>query len=170
VKAVEVDSGFHAPTKIPKDIKIVAQDEPPPPASSSMGVMGGMAGGAPGGVFGGTAGGTGSGPVVVAKPVAPKGPARISGGVMAGSIVTRVQPVYPPIAKVAHMSGTVVLRAIITKTGTISSLTVVSSTNQMFNNSALEAVKQWKYKPYMLTGEPTEVDTTITVNFTLNGS
>jgi protein TonB len=164
----EIDQGLHAPTKIPKDIKMVHEDAPPPPPSSSMGVMGGMAGGAPGGVFGGTAGGTGAGPVVVSKPVAPKGPARISGGVMQGSIITRVQPVYPPIAKVAHMSGTVVLRAIITKTGTISSLTVVSSTNQMFNNSALEAVKQWRYKPYMLTGEPTEVDTTITVNFTLN--
>jgi protein TonB len=47
---------------------------------------------------------------------------------------------------------------------------VASTTNQMFNNAALDAVKQWKYKPYLLNGEPTEVDTTITVNFTLNGS
>jgi periplasmic protein TonB len=132
--------------------------------------MAGMAGGSPGGVFVGTMGGTGSGPAItVAKPK-PTGPARISGGVMQGQILVRTQPVYPPIAKVAHMSGTVVLRAVITKAGTIESLSVVSTTNQMFNNAALDAVKQWKYKPYLLNGEPTEVDTTITVNFTLNGA
>jgi protein TonB len=166
----EIDQGLHAPTKIPKDIKMVHEDAPPPPPSSSMGVMGGMAGGAPGGVFGGTAGGSGSGPaIVVAKPK-PTGPARISGGVIAGNILQKTNPVYPPIAKVAHMSGTVVLRAIITKTGAVEQLTVVSSTNQMFNNAALDAVKQWRYKPYLLNGDPTEVDTTVTVNFTLNGN
>jgi protein TonB len=165
----EIDEGLHAPTKIPKDIKMIKEDAAPPPPSSSMGVMGGMTGGSPGGVFGGAAGGMGSGPaIVVAKPK-PTGPARISGGVMAGSIISRVQPMYPPIAKVAHMSGTVVLRAIISKTGSITSLQVASTTNAMFNNAALDAVKQWKYKPYLLNGEPTEVDTTITVNFTLNG-
>jgi protein TonB len=70
---------------------------------------------------------------------------------------------------VAHLSGTVVLRAIISKEGTIQQLSVASTTNQMFNNAALDAVRQWRYKPYLLNGEPTEVDTTITVNFTLNG-
>jgi protein TonB len=166
----EVDQGLHAPTKIPKDIKMVKDDAPPPPASMGVAGMNGMSGGSPGGVFGGTMGGTGSGPAItVAKPK-PTGPARISGGVMAGQIITRTQPVYPPIAKVAHMSGTVVLRAVISKSGSIVDLNVVSTTNQMFNNAALDAVKQWKYKPYLLNGEPTEVDTTITVNFTLNGS
>jgi protein TonB len=80
-----------------------------------------------------------------------------------------VQPQYPPIAKIAHASGTVVLRAIISKTGTIQQLSVASSTNHMFDESAIDAVKQWRYKPYILNNEPTEVDTTITVNFALSG-
>jgi periplasmic protein TonB len=126
-----------------------------------------MAGGSPGGVFGGMPGGTGNGPKVSVAP--PKGPARISGGVIAGNIINRVQPQYPPIAKIAHATGTVVLRAIISKNGTIEHLDVSSSTNHMFDNNALDAVKQWRYKPYILNGEPTDVDTTITVNFTLSG-
>jgi len=64
----------------------------------------------------------------------------------------------------------VVLHATISKTGAVENLTVATSSNPMFNNYAVDAVKQWKYKPYMLNAEPTEVDTTITVNFTLNGS
>jgi protein TonB len=165
----EIDQGLHAPTKIPKDIKMIKEDAAPPPPSAGVAGMAGMAGGSPGGVFGGMAGGTGSGPVIKVAPPKPTGPARISGGVIAGTRTAFVQPQYPPIAKVAHMSGTVVLRAIISKSGSIEQLSVASTTNPMFNNYALDAVKQWRYKPYVLNGEPTEVDTTITVNFALNG-
>jgi protein TonB len=120
--------------------------------------------GAPGGVFGGM--GLGTAPTVVkAKPA---GPARISGGVIAGNILTKTTPVYPPIAKAAHVGGTVVLHAIISKTGSIESLTAVSGPD-MLKGAALDAVRQWRYKPYLLNGEPTEVDTTVTVNFNLNG-
>jgi protein TonB len=163
----EIDQGLHAPTKIPKDIKMIKEDAAPPPPSMGVAGMSGMAGGSPGGIMGGMAGSTGNGPKVSLKP--PVGPARISGGVIAGTRTTFVQPQYPPIAKIAHQSGTVVLRAIISKTGTIEKLEVSSSTNAMFNNNALEAVKQWRYKPYILNNEPTEVDTTITVNFALSG-
>jgi protein TonB len=163
----EIDEGLHAPTKIPKDIKMIKEDAPPPPSSMGVAGMSGMAGGSPGGVFGGTIGSTG--PAIHVAPPKPTGPARISGGVIAGNRIGFVQPQYPPIAKVAHMSGTVVLRAIISKAGTIQQLSVASSTNPMFNNYALDAVKQWRYKPYLLNNEPTEVDTTITVNFALNG-
>jgi periplasmic protein TonB len=163
----EIDQGLHAPTKIPKDIKMLKEDAAPPPASA--GVMGsGMAGGTAGGVLGGMMGGSGSGPaIVVAKPK-PTGPARISGGVIAGNILVKTQPIYPPIARAAHQGGTVTLHAIISKTGAIESLTVVSGP-AMLQGSALDAVKQWRYKPYLLNGEPTEVDTTIMVNFNLNG-
>jgi protein TonB len=114
------------------------------------------------------AGGTGSGPaIVVAKPK-PTGPARISGGVMAGQLESKVTPVYPPIAKAAHVGGTVILRAIISKTGTIENLQAISGPD-MLKGAALDAVRQWRYKPYLLNGEPTEVDTTITVNFNLSG-
>lgn len=163
---VEVDNGLHAPTKIPKDIKMVKEDAPPPPAGAGVAGMSGM-GGAPGGVFGGMMGA--HGPAIHVEPPKPTGPARISGGVIAGNRIAFVEPQYPPIAKIAHMSGTVVLHAIISKTGSVVNLNVASSSNPMFNNYALEAVKQWRYRPYLLNGEPTEVDTTITVNFALNG-
>ena len=163
----EIDQGLHAPTKIPKDIKMLKEEAAPPPAS--MGVMGsGMAGGTAGGVMGGMLGGAGTGPAItVAKPK-PTGPARISGGVIAGNILTKTQPIYPPIARAAHQGGTVVLHAIISKNGTIESLSVISGP-AMLVGAATDAVKQWRYKPYLLNGEPTEVDTTIMVNFNLNG-
>ena len=88
---------------------------------------------------------------------------------IAGNRIAFVEPQYPPIAKIAHMSGTVVLHAIISKNGSVERLSVASSTNPMFNNYAMQAVQQWRYRPYLLNGEPTEVDTTITVNFALNG-
>ncbi len=166
-KVVDVDNGLHAPTKIPKDIKMVKESAPPPPSGFGVAGMSGMAGGAPGGVFGGITGG--HGPAIHVEPPKPTGPARISGGVIAGNRIAFVEPQYPPIAKIAHMSGTVVLHAIISKAGRVVNLEVSSSTNPMFNNYALEAVRQWRYKPYLLNGDPTEVDTTITVNFALNG-
>jgi protein TonB len=131
--------------------------------------MAGMAGGSAGGIMGGIAGGTGSGPrISVAPPPKPAGPARISGGVIAGNIIQKTQPIYPPIARAAHQGGTVVLHAIISKSGTIQSLSVISGP-AMLQGAALDAVKTWRYKPYLLNGEPTEVDTTIMVNFNLNG-
>ena len=162
----ELDSGLHAPTKIPKDIKMMKDDAPPPPAGVAGMGMGPAGSGAPGGVFGGM--GLNSGPTLaVAKPT-PTGPTRISGGVMQGQIINRTQPVYPPIAKAAHVGGTVVLHAIISKTGSIENLTAISGP-PMLQGAAIDAVRQWRYKPYLLNGDPTEVDTTITVNFNLNG-
>jgi len=102
--------------------------------------------------------------VAVAKP---KGPVRISGGVIAGNKISGPQPVYPAIARSARLSGTVVLNAKISKSGTIEDLTVQSGP-AMLTGAAIDAVKQWRYKPYMLNGEATEVSTQITVNFNLN--
>lgn len=93
---------------------------------------------------------------------------RISGGVMQGQIITRVQPTYPAIARSARLSGTVVLSAKISKTGAIEDLSVISGP-AMLQGAAIDAVKQWRYKPYLLNGDPTEVSTTVTVNFNLNG-
>jgi protein TonB len=96
------------------------------------------------------------------------GPARISSGVVSGLKLSGPTPQYPAIAKAAHVGGSVVLHAIISKTGSIESLQAVSGPD-MLKGAAMDAVKQWRYKPYLLNGEPTEVDTTITVNFNLNG-
>jgi protein TonB len=83
-------------------------------------------------------------------------------------LIHQVKPSYPPLARQARIQGTVVLQAVIGKDGSIQGLKVVSG-HPMLAPAALEAVKQWKYKPYYLNGEPVEVDTTINVNFTLAG-
>jgi protein TonB len=86
-----------------------------------------------------------------------------------GNIIYRVQPNYPPIARQARIQGTVELRAIISKAGTIENLVVVSG-HPMLVKSAIEAVRQWRYRAYLLNNEPIEVETEITVNFVLSGS
>lgn len=111
-------------------------------------------------------------PAVIATPIAsgrqqPNGPIRVSGGILAGQIVSKVAPIYPVEAKEQGIQGTVVLHAVIDKDGTVKELTAVSGPEQL-QASAVEAVRQWVYKPYLLNGEPTEVETTITVNFALN--
>ena len=95
--------------------------------------------------------------------------ARIDAGVMEGNILTKVTPVYPEIAKAAKVSGSVVLHAIIGTDGRMKSLAVLSGP-EMLQGSAIDAVRQWTYTPYLLNGEPTEVDTKITVNFNLDDS
>jgi TonB family protein len=92
--------------------------------------------------------------------------AQVSANVMAGNILTKVNPVYPEMAKAAKVQGAVVLHAIIAKDGTMKSLAVVSGPPELVMSS-MEAVRQWTYRPYLLNGEPTEVDTTITVNYSL---
>jgi len=164
----EIDQGLHAPTKIPKDIKMLKEDAAPPPQMAGVAGMSGMSGGSAGGVPGGVLGGMGSTPAPTVRVEKPKGPARVSSGVVAGLAISQTKPVYPPIAKAAHVSGAVVLHALISKSGTIVNLTVVSGP-EMLRSSALEAVRSWRYKPYVLNGEPTEVDTTVTVNFNIGG-
>jgi TonB family protein len=96
------------------------------------------------------------------------GVARISGSVAQGQILNKIQPIYPAEAKSGHISGSVVLRAIIGRDGHIHILRVMSAPDSSLAIAALAAVRQWTYKPYLLNGEPTEVDTTIVVNFNLN--
>jgi TonB family protein len=95
--------------------------------------------------------------------------ARLAGGVIAGNRVSFVEPMYPESAKENHESGTVILHAIIGRDGHVHSLRPVNASDPDFVIAAIAAVRQWTYKPYLLNGEPTEVDTTITVNFALNG-
>jgi TonB family protein len=91
---------------------------------------------------------------------------RVSGNVQAGKIINQVQPIYPPLARQTRISGTVGLRAIIAKDGTIQQLEVVSG-HPLLLQAALNAVRQWRYQPTLLGGEPVEIDTTITVSFAL---
>ena len=86
-----------------------------------------------------------------------------------GSLIRKVQPVYPPLAKTARVQGTVVLEAVIGRTGAIEHLQLISG-HPMLARAAIEAVSQWRYKPYILNDEAIEVETQITVNFTLSGN
>ena len=91
---------------------------------------------------------------------------RVSAGVTTGMLLKKVEPVYPLQAKDAHIQGTVILHAIIDKQGNISSLTPVTGPQELIS-SATDAVRQWKYRPYLLKGQPIELDTTIQVMYTL---
>jgi protein TonB len=92
----------------------------------------------------------------------------LSNGVSTGLLIQRTAPIYPPIAKTARVSGTVVIQATISKTGLIENTHVVSGPT-MLRQSALDAVKTWRFRPYLLDGEPVEVDTTVNVVFNLAG-
>jgi protein TonB len=92
----------------------------------------------------------------------------ISAGVAVGMLLQKTQPIYPPIAKAARVSGTVVIQATISKTGSIEGLKVISGP-AMLQQAAIDAVKSWRYRPYLLNNEPVEVETTVNVIFTLGG-
>ncbi|ABF39153.1 outer membrane transport energization protein TonB [Candidatus Koribacter versatilis Ellin345] len=168
VKKIETDLNngqLRQPTAIPKKVAMIKEDEPPP---SSAGVMGGVAGGVPGGSMNGVIGGiVSSAPAPVVKMATPQ-KVRVSQGVSEGLLLHKVTPNYPALAKQARIQGSVVLQATIGKDGSIQNLRVLSG-HPMLTQSALDAVKQWKYKPYLLNGEAVEVETTVQVNFTLSG-
>ena len=167
VKQVETDivnNQLRTPTKIPKKVEIIKEEEAPPPQMA--GVVGGVPGGVPGGSLNGVMGGIiSSTPVAVPKVAVSR--VRISQGVTQGMVLKRVQPTYPQMAKIARVQGPVVLAAIIGKDGTIQNLTMVSG-HPLLVQAATDAVKQWLYKPTLLNNEPVEVITTIDVNFTLS--
>jgi|HubBroStandDraft_6_1064221.scaffolds.fasta_scaffold467169_2 protein TonB len=115
-------------------------------------------------------GGTGDRVIVPEPPHAESShvrPTRMSEGVMAAMLVNRVDPQYPKIARAAHISGVVHLRAIIAKNGTVRELEVVDG-NPLLAQAARVAVQNWRYQPTRLNGEPVEVETYVTVNFILN--
>ena len=91
-------------------------------------------------------------------------PMRVSAGVSAGMLMMPIQPVYPAIARATRTEGTVVVEAVISKAGRIESLRVTSGP-EMLRAAAMDAIRSARYQPYKLNGEPTEVQTTITVNF-----
>lgn len=91
----------------------------------------------------------------------------ISASTAEGLLLSKTAPVYPPLAELAHVSGTVLLRASISRTGTIEDLHVVDGV-PLLQQAAMDAVKTWRYRPYLVNGAPVEVDTTVSVIFTLD--
>lgn len=163
---------LRAPTRIPTKVQMIKEEEAPPPMPGTGGVVGGVPGGIPGGQLGGVIGGivnSTSNLAIVPKfqPVVPQR-VRISQGVTKGMLIRQNQPTYPPLAKAARIQGEVVLKAIISKEGEIQDLQLVSG-HPMLVPAAIDAVRQWRYRPYLLNGQPVEVETTITVIFSLLG-
>jgi protein TonB len=181
VKIVKVaprqfDAGrLMAPKNIPKEIAMIKEDDAPPP-SAAVGVVGGVPGGVPGGTPGGVIGGIiGSVPTAAPPPPPVKEPPkpqvpkqiRVGGNVQAAKLISQPRPAYPPLARQARIQGTVRFNAVIGRDGTIQNLTLVSG-HPLLVPSATEAVRQWRYQPTLLNGEPVEVVTVIDVNFTLS--
>jgi protein TonB len=151
-----MNSQLKTPARIPKEMKTgQVQDAPPPSGVAGMEGLAGNGNGV-GNLFKGQ-----TGPKVKAEKV------NISAGVAIGLLIQKTAPVYPPIAKSARVSGTVVLGASISKNGSIVGLHVVSGP-PMLQQAALDAVRTWRYRPYMLNNQPVEVETTVSVIFTLD--
>lgn len=154
-----VDGALRTPSKIPKKIQMIKEEEAPAATGVTGGVVGGVPGGSANGVIGGIIGSAAPPPKVAAPQKL-----RVSSGVADGLKVHDVQPTYPQMARIAHIQGDVVLQATISKNGTIENLHAIQG-HPILIQAAMDAVKQWKYKPYILNGEPVEVETTIKVQF-----
>ena len=162
-----VNGQLRAPTKIPDKVQMIKEEEAPPDLGAG-GVPGGVPGGIPGGSAGGVIGGIiSSTPVAVPKVATPQR-VRVSTGVATGLLIRKVTPNYPPLAKQARIQGSVVLQAEISKDGTIQNLQLISG-HPMLAPAAIEAVKQWRYKPYLLNGEPVAEEPQVVVHFSLSG-
>ncbi len=173
----EFDTGkLVQPTEIPDEIAIIKEEDMPPPAATIAGVVGGVPGGTIGGALGGVIGGIISNQPLVAPPPPPpvkKKKAtpkriRVGGSVQKARLAKRVAPRYPPLARQARIHGTVKLTAIIARDGSVEKLEVGSG-HPLLVPSAIEAVRQWRYKPTLLNGVAVEVVTQIDVIFKLTG-
>lgn len=157
-----IDNTIQAPGQIHHGIPTIVDTAPP--------------GALPSGAFGTTSGpgvlplGLGTPPPTArVHPAKPTGPIHVSEGVAAGQLIVPIQPHYPAIAQQAHIQGKVVVSAVISNQGRIESLRVVSGP-PMLVNAAVDAIRQARYRPWTLNGEPVEVETTINVVFTLGNN
>lgn len=153
-----------APTRIPTHI-IQLSDAPSAPDLASPGSAQAASNLGMDGLFAST--GVAPPPPAPAAKSKPAGPVRIGGKVAEANVIYSVRPVYPSLAKAARIQGAVEFTATISKQGTIENLTLLRG-HPLLVNAAREAVSQWKYRPTLLNGQPVEVVTDITVNFTLS--
>jgi periplasmic protein TonB len=154
VQAQMMNDQLNAPARISAEMKAKAPDNAPPADSLDASGLGGAAN--PGSVLGEPA----APKVQVAAPKT----VNVSAGVAVGLLIDKTPPVYPNIARTAHVSGTVVLEAVISKAGAIQNLHVVTGP-EMLRQSALDAVRTWRFKPYKVNNQPTDIETTINVVF-----
>jgi protein TonB len=165
---------FTPPTVIPRSLPPAVEELP------EVGEPGGMPGGVPGGSrdgeLGGVAGGVpgSAGPITVIPPLSPPTvealpptpPRRVSRGVLQGSVIRRVEPIYSPMARSARISGLVQIEVVIDERGNVISATVVQG-HPFLSQAALDAAWQWKFRPTLLNGEPIKVTGVLIFNFRL---
>ena len=146
---------FTAPLEIPPEVK--------PEEGLDLGVEGGVPGGVEGGVPGGVVGG-----VIGGLPEAPPPPriVRVGGNIVAPTVVHQVAPVYPEIARNARLTAQVLLEATVDERGLVRELRVLQS-SPLFDEAALAAVKQWRYQPLLLNGQPTPFLLSVVVRFNI---
>ncbi len=162
------DDVLITPPSIPRHVAVIEETTAPPQVSYNdvVGVDGGLGSGTREGVWRSVAD---SAPrAVLPPPPAPAPPTRVFriSSILQGSLIHSVQPVYPALARTARIQGSVVLSAVISKSGTMENVRVVRG-HPMLVGAAVDAVSQWRYRPYILNDEAIEVETQITVNFTL---
>jgi len=150
-------SGFVAPRDVPSEIT----PEPPIDLAGGDGEPNGVEGGVPDGVVGAIVGG------LPQKAAPPAKVVRVGGQLVAPERVRYVQPVYPPVAVASHISAVIILEAQVDIRGIVRTVGVLRG-HPLFDDAAVEAVKQWRYKPLLLNGEPSEFILTVTVAFNLN--
>jgi protein TonB len=156
-----------APTFIPKVVVTTPVSGGVPPEEALMGVPGGVPGGIPGGQLGGVLGGALSG--VPAPPVAegPKVPVRVGGNVKPPRLLFGPEPLYPILAKQSHLSGVVIIEAVIDEHGNVKGMRVISG-HPFLVPSALSAVSKRRYEPTVLDGEPTPIDLRVEISFSFS--
>lgn len=162
-----------APKSIPKQVNIIKEEEMPPDVGAST-VVGGVVGGVPGGQIGGVLGGIIGGSSTAAPPPPPPKevtPSRITkgGDVQMASVINKVLPIYPQIARQAHVQGVVRLDTIIDKDGRVIEVKYISGP-AMLIQAAMDAVKQWRFRPTLLNTTPVQVECVFEVNFNMGGS
>jgi periplasmic protein TonB len=154
------------PAQIPRQI-VTGNDPAPPPLAPSGGYIPGIPGaGGQHGVL--SSFGTAPAPIIPRGPASTEHTVRLS-HMSEGDLVHKVLPRYPALARSARIQGPVILQAMIGKSGAIENLRLLSG-HPILAPAAIEAVRQWRYRPYILNGEPVEVETQITVNFSLAGN
>jgi protein TonB len=147
--------GFVAPIEVPDEIK------PEEGLDLGEGIAGGVEGGVPGGVVGGVVGG-----LPTDAPPPPAKVVRIGGQIAQPKLIRQVKPIYPDLAVQSRVSALVILEAEVDTRGHVRTVKVLRG-HPLFDDAAMEAVKQWRYQPLLLNGEPTGFILTVTVNFNL---
>jgi protein TonB len=178
VKAAPVHRVFEnaekliAPTVVPKTIADIKEAPLPPDFEAGGtvgGVPGGVAGGSMSGVIDGVIGGvhTATAAPLTPKSSGPKAPVRVGGRVREPKLTMRVDPIYPPLARQVHVQGVVIIDAILDEQGNVVEAKIVSGPPLLIQ-SAMDAVKKWKYEPTYLNDQPVPVQLNVTVTFRLS--